>query len=98
MSVFGIESATLEIMSTGHPPGCFMTMCGLLEPEDALESRPVGIPFSNVTTYPMPIFIKKNSTSLKLQPPLLTNLKKENVFSFILDLRRHRYATVTSVA
>jgi hypothetical protein len=39
-----------------------------------------------VTTYPMPIFIKKNSTSLKLQSPLLTNLKKEKVFSFLLDL------------
>jgi hypothetical protein len=30
----------------------------------------------------MPIFIKKNSTSLKLQPPLLTNLKKEKGFFF----------------
>jgi hypothetical protein len=40
MSVFGIESATLEIVSTGHPPARFVTTCGLLEPEDALEVAP----------------------------------------------------------
>jgi hypothetical protein len=42
---------------------------------------------------------QKNSTLLKLQPPLLTNLKeKKKVFSFLLDLKRHHYARVTSVA
>jgi hypothetical protein len=33
-----------------------------------------------VTTHPTPIFIKKNSASLKLQPPHPTNLKKEKGF------------------
>jgi hypothetical protein len=45
----------------------------------------------------MPIFIKKNSTSLKLQPPYPTNLKKEKDF-FLLDLKRLHIARITSVA
>jgi hypothetical protein len=34
------------------------------------------------TTHPHAHIYQKNSTSLKLQPPLLTNLKKEKGFFF----------------
>jgi hypothetical protein len=39
-------------------------------------------PYHANTTGMHPSYPKKNSTSLKLQPPLLTNLKKEKVFFF----------------
>jgi hypothetical protein len=42
----------------------------------------------------------KKDARLKFQPPPSPNLKKEKgfFFSFLLDLRRHRYPPITSVA
>jgi hypothetical protein len=51
-----------------------------------------------VTTYPMPIFIKKKQHIVKTLAATLNKSKKRKRFFLFLDLKRHRYAPITSVA